>query len=261
MMAGQQCKLVGIVNVTPDSFSDGGKFFDPAKAIAQAHQLFADGAVIVDIGAEATNPKAKPITVDEEWQRLEPILSVVLPRYPDFQISLDTHHPEIVRKASALGDFIINDVTTFQNPDMIAAAVETGFPCIVSHLPFWVKGDIQLAHSTEDKLVNSVEQVKHELLKRHDEMIAAGVKPEKIILDPGVGFGKSPETNRQLVRFAEKVPGIPVLIGYSRKRFLGEDQRYTAQANLEQGRIAIQSGARYLRVHDVKAHRRLLRSA
>lgn len=257
MVNGVQLELVGIVNVTPDSFSDGAQFFDPEAAVNQARQLFADGAAIVDIGAESTRPGAEQISTAEEWRRLRPVLADLLPEFPG-RISLDTRHAEIVRKAAKFGEFIINDVTTFNDPEMIAVAVETSFMCIVSHLPFWAHGDIQRAHMVKKRLMDSVDEVKAELLERRNDMITAGVAPDKIILDPGIGFGKTPETNRKLVRFAEKVPGIPVLIGYSRKRFLGESQRFSIRANQQQGFIAKQTGARYIRVHDVKAHHSLV---
>lgn len=252
-------QLVGVLNVTPDSFSDGGQFIAPDTAVAQAKRLFADGAAMVDIGAEATNPKASHITVEQEWQRLEPVFAVLLKKYPDFQISLDTRHPEIARRAAKLGKFYINDVTTFNDSDMIVAAVETGYPCIVSHLPSWVHGDIQKAHNAEDKLVDSLQQVKDELLQKRQEMIQAGVNPGNIILDPGIGFGKTPELNRKLVRFAAEpeMQNRNVLIGYSRKRFLGEN-RFDPAVNLAMGQEAKAAGARYIRVHDVQAHKELI---
>ena len=250
--------IVGILNVTPDSFSDGGKYFDPAIAIDHAHSMFDAGAAIVDIGAESTRPHAEQISVAEEWRRLRPVLAALLPQYPG-RISIDTRHPEIIKKALAmkLGEFIINDVTTFHDPEMIKIAAKTGYTCIVSHLPFWAQGDIQRAHSKTNRLVDSVDEVKDELLQRRDEMIVAGVSKDNIILDPGIGFGKTMELNRELVRFAEAVPDMPVLIGYSQKRFLGEDRRYNLRANQEQGYIAKQSGARYIRVHDVPGHMKL----
>ncbi len=249
---------MGVVNVTPDSFSDGGKYFEAIDAIAQARQLFTDGAAIVDIGSESTRPGAEQISIAEEWRRIQPVLAALLPEYPG-QISVDTRHAEIIKKALGYDiEFIFNDVTTFHDLKMIELAVQTGYLCIVSHLPFWAQGNIEAAHMAKNKLVDSVGLVKEELLERRDQMIAMGVKPNKIILDPGIGFGKTPELNAQLVRFAEEVPGLPVLIGYSQKRFLGEDKRYDKKANLALGKIAKASGARYIRVHDVRAHASLL---
>lgn len=135
-------KLVGILNVTPDSFSDGGEYFDAKKATAHAAQLFADGAAIVDVGAESTRPNAEKLSDDQEWQRLEPVLTTLISNYPG-RISLDSYHPETMQKALAIGPVIMNDVTAFHTPEMLDVAVEHGAQVIVSHLP---GNDIQRAH-------------------------------------------------------------------------------------------------------------------
>lgn len=250
-----RCELVGVLNITPDSFSDGGQHNDPEKAVFQAEQLFEDGASIVDVGAESTRPGAKPLDALEEWQRLEPILNQLITGYTD-AISLDTYHPETVRKAAQMGSFIINDVTSFNNPEMQQTAAEFGFRCIVSHLPNKYGQDIQHAHSQRN--VDSVHQVLNELLARREEMKVAGIADESIILDPGIGFGKTAELNFELLEFASLIDTNDVMIGYSRKRFLGED-RMGNMPNLLAGKIAVQAGAKYLRVHDVAAHKILLR--
>lgn len=251
-------ELVGILNITPDSFSDGGLYVDAQKAIAHSEELFSQGASYVDIGAESTRPGAERLNADEEWQRLQPVLSSLLFAYPD-HISLDTYHPETVRRASReLGSFIINDVTSFNNPEMIAAAAELRLRCVVSHLPEQYGQHIQDAH--RDKPVESLEQVMDELLSKRAKMINAGIEAGRIILDPGIGFGKTAELNWQLLEFAKYVPEIEVMVGYSRKRFLGEE-RMEPEPNLAAGQIAIDAGTRYLRVHDVVAHRALLKLA
>ena len=244
-------ELVGILNITPDSFSDGGLYSNADAALKHADELFYDGAAIVDVGAESTRPRATPLTADEEWQRLAEIWPLLMERY-EGKLSLDTRHPETVRRAAEYGTFIINDVTAFANDEMIVAAVELGLRCIVSHLPVAVNGDIQAAHM--GKLVDDVLQVRDELLAKRDEMIAHGIAKEKIILDPGIGFGKTPETNVELLKFAALVPDADVMIGYSRKRFLG-DNRMEIEPNLAAGRVAVDAGARYLRIHDVAGHR------
>lgn len=247
-------QLVGILNVTPDSFSDGGEFDSVDKALKQAEQLFANGASIVDVGGESTNPKSTPISPDEEWARIRTVLIKLINRYPG-RISVDSHHPETLRKVSELGPFIINDVTGFNDPDMISVAAELQLPIIVSHLPAKFGTDIQSAHTSTEPM-DKIEDVKAELLSKEAELINAGVKPKNIILDPGIGFGKTMELNAKLVEFAREVPGKPVMIGYSRKRFLGENRMEIAP-NLESGRRAIAAGATYLRVHDVKNHQHL----
>ncbi len=244
-------QLVGILNITPDSFSDGGDFASPEAALAQAEKLFADGASIVDVGGESTNPRSRPITPDEEWQRIKDVLEVLIKKYPG-KISLDSHHPETLRKAAELGPFIINDVTGFNNPEMVKVATELQLPVIVSHLPAKFGTDIAAAHASTEPIAR-IEDVKAELLDREAALIAAGVKPENIILDPGIGFGKSMELNAKLVEFARELPGKPVMIGHSRKRFLG-DNRMEPAPNLGAGKRAITAGATYLRVHEVKIY-------
>ncbi|HVX23774.1 MAG TPA: dihydropteroate synthase [Candidatus Saccharimonadales bacterium] len=245
-------ELVGILNITPDSFSDGGDFFRLEAALKCADQLFADGASLLDIGAESTRPGAKPLTASEEWQRLEPALSKLLPAYPG-RISLDSYHPETIERAFTIGSVIVNDVTGLHNPAMVAVVTTLKPRVIISHLP---GTDIQAAHQL--KPVTSVGAVKADLLATAQQLERAGLARQQIILDPGIGFGKTMELNAQLLSFAAEVPDYEVMIGYSRKRFLGE-QRMELEPNLAAGRIAIQSGANYLRVHDVAGHAQLLK--
>ncbi len=247
-------QLVGVLNVTPDSFSDGGKFAGTQEALKQADELFAEGAAIVDVGGESTNPRSTAISADREWSRIKDILEILIPKYPG-KISLDSHHPETLKKAAQLGPYIINDVTGFNNPKMIKTATQLQLPVIVSNLPAKFGTDIATAHTSKD-LLTTVDEVKSELLVREAELISAGVKQKNIILDPGIGFGKTMELNAQLVEFARELPGKPVMIGYSRKRFLGEN-RMDIEPNLEAGKRAIASGAKYLRVHDIKSHQQL----
>ena len=240
-------QLVGIVNVTPDSFSDGGQFLAPQSAIAQAEKLFAEGAAIVDIGAESTRPGAEPLSNDEEWARLEPVLTVLIPSYPG-QVSVDSYHPATIEKALSLGDIIVNDITGLQDPAMVGIVIERKPKVIISHLP---ATDAQTAHRLEP--IDSTDRVRDELLGTAEMLETAGVPRDSIILDPGIGFGKTMELNWKLLEFAELVPDYAVMIGHSRRRFLGE-QRMETQPNLDAARTAIEHGAAYLRVHDVKAH-------
>lgn len=244
-------KLVGILNVTPDSFSDGGRFMDPAAALARAAKLFDDGASLVDVGAESTRPGAVPISTEVEWQRLMPVLQQLLERYPE-QISVDTYHPETAAKALDLGVIIINDVTGMNDPAMVSLVAGRRARCVVSHLP---APDPRSAHAGE--LIDSVRQVADDLLAKAELLQREGLPKDRIILDPGLGFGKTEELNRKLLRFAREVPDYPVMIGYSRKRFLGP-KRMDLKTNLEAGRTAMEAGAAYLRVHDVAGHRQLL---
>lgn len=255
-----EVKLVGILNVTPDSFSDGGLYIDAEKAIAHAEQLFEDGASMVDVGAESTNPHSKPLSPEEEWDRLEPVLRALLPRYDANSFSVDTYHPETIIRAAELGTFVVNDVTSFSNPHMITTAARLGLKCIASHLPLAVDGNIQAAHH-EIPLIEDIDQVYEELQAQKRKLLNAGVKAADIILDPGIGFGKTAELNYELLQFAKLVPDNDVMVGYSRKRFLGEN-RMELEPNLAAARIAIAAlqptQTLYLRVHDVAGHKRNL---
>lgn len=252
MLSNMTPKLVGILNVTPDSFSDGGQFNTPTEAIAKAKQLIAEGAYLIDVGAESTRPNATVLTPAEEWQRLEPILKVLIPTFPG-KISLDSYHPETFKKAFKIGPVIINDVTGLNNPAMVKVAQEFKPRVIISHLP---GRDIQAAHQLMP--VNDVEQVRRDLVAKAQMLIHKGLPKSRIILDPGIGFGKTPETNQALLKFANLVPDYAVMIGHSRKRFLGE-HRMELAPNLAAAKIAIASGAQYLRVHDVAGHKQLLK--
>ena len=245
-------QLVGILNITSDSFSDAGLYLSPKNALDHAKKLFSAGASILDVGAESTRPGATSLTPDEEWERLEPVIGQLVNSYPG-RISLDTFHPETVaRVIKAAGPVIVNDVTGFNNPLMIKMIADNKLRCIVSHLPTKFGQDIQAAHQNP-KLIDSTQTVVDDLLKRRNQMILAGIKAEDIILDPGIGFGKTSALNMQLLEFAKFMPGHDVMIGYSKKRFLGEN-RMNLEVNLEAGKKAIEAGAKYLRVHDVAGH-------
>lgn len=249
---GRMTQLVGILNLTPDSFSDGGQYNSLEAAAARTAQLFEDGAAIVDMGAESTNPHSTPIALEEEWRRLFPVLKRLLELYTPQKLSVDSFHPETVRQVLELGPVIINDLTGMNNPAMVDLVTGHGATCIVSHLQ-----GLNPAGVHSQPLIDDLQVIKDDLLARARMLESRGLSRDRIILDPGIGFGKTPELNRRLLRFAEEVPDYQVMIGYSRKRFLGS-QRMEIEPNLEAGRVAIESGAAYLRVHDVAAHRELL---
>lgn len=241
-------KLVGILNLTPDSFSDGGQYVDPARALAHAEQLFANGATLIDVGAESTRPGATALTPEAEWQRLEPVLPELLKRYPN-KIMLDSYHPETIDRALGLGSVYVNDITGLSNPAMVDVIVlRDPIGVVISHLPATTPA---AAHAGE--LVASADIIVQDLLGRAQTLRQRGYDVSKIVLDPGIGFGKTPDLNRELLQFARLVPEYDVMIGYSRKRFLGED-RMDIALNLAAGREAVQAGAVYLRVHDVDGH-------
>ncbi len=246
-------ELVGILNITPDSFSDGSRYQSAEDAVRHTKQLFIDGASVVDVGAESTRPGAVPLSWEEEIARLAPFFREARTR--GWDLSLDTYHPETVRwAATQIGRFIINDVTGFRNADMREAAAETGNEVIVSHLPH-ASADIQSAH--KEKPIDSVEQVVEELFESIAALVVAGVAHKNIIADPGIGFGKTLEVNWELLEIGKKIPLFRTMVGYSRKRFLGEE-RMELPINLFAGEIAVGAGAHYLRVHDVAGHRPLI---
>lgn len=266
-------ELVGIVNVTPDSFSDGGQYLKTNIAVTHAGELFHQGVSKVDIGGESTRPGATPLTPEEEWSRISAVVGELIPVYGE-STSVDTHHPEIVEKCALLGQFVVNDVTGFNNPKMRETAINNQLPVIVSHLPKQLGQDIQAAH--QEKPVDSISQVSEELHARAEELQQEGLRKDLITLDPGIGFGKTMTLNWKLLRFAVEAPEYPVMIGHSNKRFLktfpttGREPSLLAKlsdknveavmqmANRKAARIAIQAGTKYLRVHDPRLYKDLV---
>lgn len=246
--------LMGILNVTPDSFSDGGRFLAPAAARAQAVRMAAEGADIIDVGGESTRPGHNPVDAEEEARRVRPALAAAAGL--DVAVSIDTNKAVIARMALAEGAHIVNDVWGLQrDPDMAATVAEAGAPVICMHNRETVDPDIDIVADVLRFLERSL------VIAR-----AAGVAEDRIVLDPGFGFGKTFEQSLDLlVRLGEVAAlGYPLLIGLSRKGFIGAfsgepraDARLagTLTANL----IAAADGhAAIIRAHDVKAHRQML---
>ena len=253
--------LMGIVNVTPDSFSDGGRFAQPTSAVEHALRLADEGAEILDIGGESTRPGADPVPEDEEWRRVGPVLTALRPK-TDARISIDTYKPKIAAKAVALGVDMVNDVSGLRDERMIGLVARESVPAIVMHM----KGEprtMQRAAGYRDV----VREVYSFLDERTTVAIAAGVPREALVIDPGLGFGKRPEHNTELVRrLGELRPlGFPILVGTSRKWFRGERGGEIPDEGLEAGiaaaSLAVRSGADLLRVHDVAATAKAIRAA
>jgi dihydropteroate synthase len=261
-------RLMAVINTTDQSIDAANR--SVAGPVERARQAFADGAYWVDIGGQATNPWANEGSAQTEWTSIEPVLKALLKEFPG-KISVDTFRPEVAAKALATHKVILNDVTMFHDPKMVALAAKYDTVCIVSHLPLAAKGKVAWAHAHAN-MTNEVE-VLAELLQKRREMINAGVKPNRIILDPGIGFGKTPELNRRLLEFGrlatdrkllEKFdrkaldePPIKVLIGHSQKRLIADffgGNKVDPEANVRAARIAVNNGASYLRVHNVSAH-------
>jgi len=246
---------MGVVNVTPDSFSDGGSFLEPGAAVAHACRLIEDGADIVDIGAESSRPGAlAAVTVEEELRRLLPVLRGL--RDAPVPVSVDTVKPEVMRAVLAEGAAMINDINALRAPDALAAVAAAGAAVCLMHMQ-GTPGTMQQQPSYDDV----VAEVKAFLLERVSAARDAGIAPESIVIDPGFGFGKTLQHNLELLRRLREfeVLGVPVLAGWSRKSSLGMITGRPAgerlAASVAAALIAAQNGVRILRVHDVAATR------
>jgi dihydropteroate synthase len=255
-------KLVGILNITPDSFSDGGKHFDPAAAVAHALELTRHGAHVLDIGAESTRPGAILISADDEWARLEPVLKLLMKT--DFGndtrplLSLDTRHGETADRALSYGIDWINDVGGFESPSMIEAVIESKTKLVVMHSLGVPPSKEQVLAQDQDPisfLINWGEKTITRLMKSR-------ISPDRIILDPGIGFGKTPAQALHIIRNASclKNLGVEILFGHSRKSlFTTFTSALAANRDVETLAASLylaRHGVDYLRVHDVQMHTR-----
>lgn len=245
--------IMGILNVTPDSFNDGGKYNHKEQALQYALQMIKDGATIIDIGGESTRPGATPVSVKEELQRVLPVVEALAQH--DVVISVDTSEPEVIRQAVKKGAHIWNDVRALSRPDALAVAAELDIPVVIMHM----RGE----PTTMNQLANYedvVEEVLRELTVRVEAAIAAGVRADNIIIDPGFGFAKNASHNLKLLQDFWRLNelGYPVLSALSRKRFIGEALEGAEVKDRIIGSViahllSIQQGASIVRVHDVKA--------
>lgn len=245
--------VMGVINVTPDSFSDGGRFFDADRAVEHALQLVADGAAILDIGGESTRPGAEPVTVEEELRRVVPVIEQIAAQ-TDVAISIDTSKAVVAREALVAGASLVNDVTGLTSDyEMLGVVAASDCRVCVMHM----RG---VPRTMQDKpqYDDVVGEVMDYLAERRNALEAAGVARERILLDPGIGFGKNFQHNLELLRrigeFHEL--GCPVLVGHSRKRFLGEILGNAAAdrtaATLGVSLWLASQGVQVIRVHDVR---------
>lgn len=239
--------VMGIVNVTPDSFSDGGKFLEPGRALEHALELEEQGAEIIDIGGESTRPRAVPVSETEELRRVLPVLKGLAGRLK-VPISIDTMKPEVAKAALAAGASIVNDVAAArQDPAMWQLIAETGAGYVCMH----AQG---IPQTMQDNPVygDVVQDVAAFLTERQQELTNCGVAAEQIILDPGIGFGKSFEHNVQLLGGLKVLTRLarPMLLGVSRKAFLGPESG-RLPAGLACACLAVEAGVRFIRTHDV----------
>lgn len=240
-------KLVGILNLTPDSFSDGG-----VHVAEDALRLVAEGAAVLDVGAESTRPGASAVTAEEEWARLQPFFAQGLP--DGVEISIDTRHASTARQAIARGVHWINDVGGLRDAAMVEAVRDASCRLVLMH-SLTVPADVNVTLPPD---VDPVEAVLAFFRERLEDL--QGIARERFVLDPGLGFGKSAEQSWEVVRRVGelKALGLPLLIGHSRKSFLGGAMAERDARTLEVSRSLAAAGVDYLRVHNLRLHREAL---
>jgi dihydropteroate synthase len=253
--------VMGVVNVTPDSFSDGGVNLDPGDAVATARRMVEEGAAIVDVGGESTRPGAGGVSADEELRRVEPVLE----RLERLPLSIDTSKSEVARRALELGVELVNDVTALRgDPRMADVVAESGAYLCLMHM----QGEPRTMQA-DPRYDDVVDDVKAFLGDRLAAAVTAGILEERICLDPGIGFGKTVEHNFELVRRLPELTalGRPVVVGFSRKsslgKLLGDPSATTGSVAASVGAAvaAYERGATILRVHDVREHVEALTAA
>jgi dihydropteroate synthase len=249
--------IMGVLNVTPDSFSDGGKFFDPDAALAQAERMAAEGAAIIDVGGESTRPGAIAVSSEEEQRRVLPVVERIAAKLP-LLISIDTSNPELMRRAQGAGAHLINDVRALQRPGALEAAASGQCGVCLMHM----RGEpdhMQVDPRYEDV----VTEVRAFLQARVQACAQGGIVAERVTVDPGFGFGKRLEHNLQLLRQLPQLEslGVPLTVGLSRKSMLaallgrkgGDVSADRLAGSLALASIAVMRGARIVRTHDVAA--------
>ena len=245
--------VMGILNVTPDSFSDGGKHNGKAQALAHAQQMIADGATVIDVGGESTRPGASVVEVEEEIRRVVPVVEALAEL--DVVISIDTSQPEVIQAAVAAGAHIWNDVRALTRPNALETAAKLNIPVIIMHM----RGEPTTMNGL-DQYDNVTLDVMTELSQRVSDALKAGVKAENIMIDPGFGFAKNAKQNLKLLKEFHQLNqlGYPILSALSRKRFIGEalggaEAGQRAVGSVAGHLLSIQQGACMVRAHDVKA--------
>lgn len=247
--------VMGIVNVTPDSFSDGGAFLDPGAAIAHGRRLAEDGAGIVDVGGESTRPGAHPVDADDELLRVRPVVAALA--RAGVRVSIDTSKLRVAEGALDAGATYVNDVTAFRaDPEMAGLVADRGATCCLMHM----LGEPRTMQENP-RYGDVVDDVRHFLEERVAFAVREGVREDRIEIDPGIGFGKTVAHNLELVRRLDAFTtlGFPVLVGASRKSFLGrltgrEDPADRVAATVAVNVLALERGATVFRVHDVREH-------
>ena len=258
---GERALVMGVVNITPDSFSDGGRFLDPAAAIAHARKLVAEGADLLDLGAESTRPGSTSVPADQQLSRLMPVLEALVA--DGACVSIDTSHVTVARAALAAGARVVNDVSALGDPDMAGVVAAAGAGLVLMHMQ-GTPATMQRSPHYED----AAREVREFLAERLAAARAGGIAAECVALDPGIGFGKSLEHNLQLIARLDELAelGRPIVLGASRKSFLGRLLGDAPPGERLEGGIAAAAiaaflGARVIRTHDVAATVRAVRVA
>lgn len=245
--------VMGILNTTPDSFSDGGQFDSLSTAVDHVRQMIDEGADIIDIGGESTRPGAQPVSVEAELARVIPVISAIR-QFSDIAISIDTSKPEVMQQAVEAGADMVNDVNALQAEGALAVCVQMDIPVCVMHM----QGEPRTMQNNPH-YDDVVQDIKNFLQRRIDDCAAAGIRREHIILDPGFGFGKTLEQNYSLLKHLDDFLslGCPLLTGISRKSMIGmvldADVEQRLAGSLSAVVLAWSKGSRIFRVHDVKA--------
>ena len=252
--------VMGILNVTPDSFSDGGQHFAMRAAVERGLRIAEEGADLLDIGGESTRPRSQPVPAEEEWRRIGSVIPAIR-RKSAIPISVDTRKPEVARKAIEAGAAFVNDVMGLRDPAMAKLVAETGVGAVVMHM----QGE-PATMQADPHYEDVVGEVRAFLSRQLESAVAMGVPREAIVLDPGIGFGKTAAHNRELLRGLPHIRslGRPVLVGVSRKSMLAEfhpqEDRRRLEASLAATAVALQGGADIVRVHDIAETVRFIRA-
>jgi len=259
--------VMGIVNATPDSFSDGGTLRDLNDAIVRAETMIAEGADILDVGGESTRPNAQGVDADEEMRRTVPIVQALAQRFPDIPLSIDSVKSVVARAAIDAGAHIVNDVSGFRlDPAMARTCAERDVGVVLMHSRGTVQEMASYAWAEYDG--DPMDTVLHELRERVDDALAQGIDERSIAVDPGIGFSKRSEHSLRVLASLDRLSawGYPVVVGASRKRFVGELSGVSEASARVHGSVgaaiaAFERGARIFRVHDVAATRQALNVA
>jgi dihydropteroate synthase len=245
-------RVMGILNVTPDSFSDGGQHVGLDSALRHAERMLAEGAAMIDVGGESTRPGASPVSAQEELDRVAPVIEALV-RELDALVSVDTSSPEVIREACALGAGMINDVRALEREGALGAAANSGLPVCLMHRQGEPQ-DMQQSPSYDQPVENAVAAYLAERVAACD---TAGLRRHRLLIDPGFGFGKTIEHNLRLLKYMDALQALelPVLVGMSRKSMIGKVLGRPVEERLSGGlalaAMAVERGANILRVHDV----------